>query len=39
MIEKEKEEIRVLNFLVWLQVAIYAADETSNINWFNKKPD
>jgi hypothetical protein len=33
---KEEERIRILNLLVWLQVATYAADEASTIKWFNR---
>lgn len=34
--KKEQENIRVLNFLVWLQQAVFSSDEASQIAWFNR---
>jgi RNAse (barnase) inhibitor barstar len=35
--EKEQEErIRVLQFLMWAQVTVYAADSCEGISWFNR---
>jgi len=34
---KENEErLKVANLVVWLQMAVFAADETANITWFNR---
>ena len=33
---KEEERIKIVNLLVWLQVASYAADDASTIAWFNR---
>jgi len=32
-----KEQIKVLTLLMWLQTAVYAADECQQIPWFNTK--
>lgn len=37
MEQVEKERIKVLTLLMWLQTAIYAADECQQISWFNTK--
>ena len=29
------DRIKVANLVVWLQMAVFAADETANITWFN----
>jgi hypothetical protein len=34
--QTDEEKLRVINLLMWLQVAIYACDEVENIRWFNK---
>jgi hypothetical protein len=33
----EEERIKVLTLLMWLQTAIYSADECQEIKWFNTK--
>ena len=34
---KENEErLKIANLVVWLQMAVFAADETANIKWFNR---
>ena len=33
----EEEKIKVLNLIMWLQTAIYAADECESIKWFYTK--
>jgi len=30
------DRIKVANLVVWLQMAVFAADETANITWFNR---
>jgi hypothetical protein len=38
MTTQEIENIKILNLLMWLQVAIYASDDVEPIKWFyNKK--
>jgi hypothetical protein len=32
----EDEKFKVVNLLMILQIAVYAADETMNITWFNR---
>ena len=32
----EQDRIKVANLVVWLQMAVFAADETANITWFNR---
>jgi hypothetical protein len=32
----ELDRIKVANLVVWLQMAVFAADETANITWFNR---
>lgn len=34
--EIEKDRIKVANLVVWLQMAVFAADETMHITWFNR---
>ena len=36
MTQEEVEKIRILNLLVFLQLAVFAADDCSTIKWFNK---
>ena len=37
MEQVEKEKIQVLTLLMWLQTAVYAADECQEIAWFNTR--
>lgn len=32
----ELDRIKVANLVVWLQMAVFAADETMHITWFNR---
>jgi hypothetical protein len=32
----EEDRIKVANLVVWLQMAVFAADETMHITWFNR---
>jgi hypothetical protein len=32
----EQDRIKVANLVVWLQMAVFAADETMHITWFNR---
>jgi hypothetical protein len=34
---QEEEKIKVLTLLMWLQTAVYAADECQEIAWFNTR--
>lgn len=34
---QEEEKIKVLTLLMWLQTAVYCADECEQIKWFNTK--
>jgi len=34
---QEEEKIKVLTLLMWLQTAVYAADECQEIKWFNTR--
>lgn len=34
---EEQEKIKVLTLLMWLQTAVYSADECEQIKWFNTK--
>jgi len=34
---KNEDEIKILTLLMWLQAAVYAADECQEIPWFNTK--
>jgi len=36
MTQEEVEKVRILNLLVFLQLAVFAADDCSTIKWFNK---
>jgi hypothetical protein len=33
--EKQLEDLKVINALMWLQASIYAIDETETIKWFH----
>jgi hypothetical protein len=33
---KDLDRIKIANLVVWLQMAVFAADETANITWFNR---
>lgn len=35
--EKQLDDLKVINAVMWLQASIYAVDETENIKWFNSK--
>ena len=37
MEQVEKERIKVLTLLMWLQTAVYSADECQQISWFNTR--
>jgi hypothetical protein len=37
MEQVEREKIQVLTLLMWLQTAVYSADECEQIKWFNTK--
>lgn len=32
----EEDRIKIANLVVWLQMAVFAADETMHITWFNR---
>lgn len=32
----EEDRIKIANLVVWLQLCVFAADETMNITWFNR---
>jgi hypothetical protein len=34
--KEEEERIKIANLVVWLQMCVFAADETMNITWFNR---
>jgi hypothetical protein len=34
--QEHLDRIKVANLVVWLQMAVFAADETMHITWFNK---
>jgi len=36
MTREEEERVKIVNLLVWLQIASYAADDASTITWFNR---
>ena len=33
---KDLDRIKIANLVVWLQMAVFAADETMHITWFNR---
>lgn len=34
--EQDEDRVKVANLVVWLQMAVFAADETMHIKWFNR---
>lgn len=34
--KEEEDRIKIANLVVWLQMAVFAADETMSITWFNR---
>lgn len=34
--KEEEDRVKVANLVVWLQMAVFAADETMHITWFNR---
>jgi hypothetical protein len=34
--QEELDRVKVANLVVWLQMAVFAADETMSISWFNR---
>ena len=34
--QEEEDRVKVVNLVVWLQMAVFAADGTANITWFNR---
>ena len=34
--QEELDRVKVANLVVWLQMAVFAADETMHITWFNR---
>jgi len=34
--QEEEDRVKVANLVVWLQMAVFAADETMHITWFNR---
>jgi hypothetical protein len=34
--QDELDRVKVANLVVWLQMAVFAADETMSISWFNR---
>ena len=33
---EDEDRLKIANLVVWLQMAVFAADETANIKWFNR---
>jgi hypothetical protein len=33
---EDADRLKIANLVVWLQMAVFAADETANITWFNR---
>jgi len=33
---KDLDRIKIANLVIWLQMAVFAADETMHITWFNR---
>jgi len=33
---EDADRLKIANLVVWLQMAVFAADETANIKWFNR---
>ena len=34
--QEEEDRIKIANLVVWLQMCVFAADETMHIKWFNR---
>jgi len=34
--KEEHEHVQIANLAVWLQMAVFAADEAANVKWFNR---
>jgi len=34
--KEDEDRLKVANLVVWLQMAVFAADETMHITWFNR---
>jgi hypothetical protein len=34
--EEHLDRVKIANLVVWLQMAVFAADETAHIKWFNR---
>jgi len=34
--KEDADRLKIANLVVWLQMAVFAADETANITWFNR---
>ena len=34
--QEELDRVKIANLVVWLQMAVFAADETMHITWFNR---
>lgn len=34
--QEQLDRIKIANLVVWLQMAVFAADETMDIKWFNR---
>jgi hypothetical protein len=33
---EDEDRLKIANLVVWLQMAVFAADETTHIKWFNR---
>ena len=34
--KEQEDRVKIANLVVWLQMAVFAADETMHITWFNR---
>jgi len=34
--KEDEDRLKIANLVVWLQMAVFAADETMHITWFNR---
>jgi hypothetical protein len=34
--KEDEDRLKIANLVVWLQMAVFAADETTHITWFNR---
>ena len=34
--KEDEDRLKIANLVVWLQMAVFAADETMHIKWFNR---